>query len=103
MWVMQNDDETELIARSKQEDHAAYAILVDRYKNALYHHCFAVVRDEDVAEDIAQETFITAYYKLAGYNPEYRLATWLFKIATGDIEIFAIIQHLAPNGDVQNY
>lgn len=75
-------DETELIARSKQEDHQAYAELVDRYKNAVYHHCFAIVRDEDVAEDIAQATFIAAYYNLDKYNPQFRLATWLFKIAT---------------------
>lgn len=75
-------DEQELIARSINGDHDAYAQLVDRYKNALYHHCFAIVRQEDVAEDIAQDTFITAYYKLRLYNPAFRLSTWLFKIAT---------------------
>lgn len=79
---MQNKDEQELIARSLNADHHAYAELVDRYKNALYHHCFAIVRNEDAAEDIAQDTFITAYYKLRSYNPQYRLSTWLFKIAT---------------------
>lgn len=75
-------DETELIARSLNDDHQAYAELVDRYKNALYRHCFAIVRREDVAEDIAQEAFITAYYKLDSYNSTYRFSTWLFKIAT---------------------
>ena len=79
---MLDKDEAELIAHSLNGDHDAYAALVDRYKNALYHHCFAVVRNEDVAEDIAQETFITAYYKLGSYNPQYRLSTWLFKIGT---------------------
>lgn len=79
---MQNKDEPELIARSLNADHDAYAELVERYKNALYHHCFAIVRNEDAAEDITQETFITAYYKLRLYKPQYRLSTWLFKIAT---------------------
>jgi RNA polymerase sigma-70 factor (ECF subfamily) len=79
---MHNTDEAELIAQTKQGDHAAYAELINRYKNALYHHCFAITRDEDVAEDIAQDTFITAYYKLTLYNPQYRLSTWLFRIAT---------------------
>lgn len=79
---MQTVDEAELIARTKQDDHMAYAELVNRYKNAVYHHCFAIVRDEDVAEDIAQNTFITAYYKIHTYNPKFKLATWLFKIAT---------------------
>ena len=79
---MQNKDEAALIEQSLNGDHQAYGVLVDRYKNALYHHCFAIVRNEAVAEDIAQETFIAAYYKLRLYKPQYRLSTWLFKIAT---------------------
>jgi RNA polymerase sigma-70 factor (ECF subfamily) len=71
-----------LIARSLHGDHAAYGELVERYKNAIYHHCFAMVRSEAVAEDLAQDTFIAAYYKLALYKSEYRFSTWLFKIAT---------------------
>lgn len=80
---MQNkDDEQMLIALSLRGDHEAYAQLIDRYKDALYHHCFAMVRSEGAAEDIAQDTFITAYYKLGSYKKEYRFSTWLFKIAT---------------------
>lgn len=79
---MQNKNEAELIAQSLDGNHEAYGALVDRYKNAIYYHCFAVVHDEDLAEDITQETFISAYYKLRLYNPEYKLSTWLFKIAT---------------------
>jgi DNA-directed RNA polymerase specialized sigma24 family protein len=82
MYSVQNIDEHALVEQSLNGDHRAYGELVDRYKNALYHHCFAIVRDEDVAEDLAQETFITAYYKLHLYKPQYRLSTWLFKIAT---------------------
>lgn len=79
---MQNKDETALIAHSLSGDHEAYGQLVNRYKNALYHHCFAIVRDEDAAEDVAQQTFITVYYKLKLYKSEYRFSTWLFKVAT---------------------
>jgi RNA polymerase sigma-70 factor, ECF subfamily len=79
---MQNKDEAELIAHTLNGNHEAYAVLIDRYKNALYYHCFAVERSEDVAEDITQETFITAYYKLRRYDPKYRLSTWLFTIGT---------------------
>lgn len=76
------EDESALIARSLDGDHDAYGKLVDRYKRAIYHHCFAMVRNENVAEDIAQDTFIAAYYKLHLYKPEHRFSTWLFKIAT---------------------
>ncbi|HUB93907.1 MAG TPA: sigma-70 family RNA polymerase sigma factor [Verrucomicrobiae bacterium] len=79
---MQNVDEQELIAQSLCGDTGAYGKLVDRYKTAIYHHCFAIVRDEDAAEDMAQETFITAYYQLKKYKSQYRFSTWLFKIST---------------------
>ena len=81
---MQNKSEVELIAHSLDGDHEAYGVLIDRYKNAIYHHCFVIVRDEDLAEDISQETFIAAFYKLRLYKPEYKLSTWLFKIATNN-------------------
>jgi len=82
MYSVQNKDESALVAQSLSGNHHAYGELVDRYKNAIYHHCFALVHNEAVAEDIAQETFIAAFYKLKLYNPKYRLSTWLFKIAT---------------------
>ena len=75
-------DDAWLIRQTIDGNNEAFAELVDRYKNAVYRHSFVVVQDEDEAEDIAQDTFITAYYKLQSYNPEYRFATWLFKIAT---------------------
>lgn len=74
--------DNELVALSLQQDHIAYAELVNRYKGALYRHIFAIVQDEDIAEDVAQETFVAAYYKLSSYDNTYRFATWLFKIST---------------------
>jgi RNA polymerase sigma-70 factor (ECF subfamily) len=79
---MQNKSEPELIAQSLNGDHDAYAELINRYKNALYYHCFAIVKDEAASQDLAQETFVTAFYSLGRYNDKYRLSTWLFKIST---------------------
>jgi RNA polymerase sigma-70 factor (ECF subfamily) len=78
---MQNED-SELIAQSMNGDDQAYATLIDRYKQALFRHCFAIVRDEDVAKDVAQNAFIKAYFQLLSYNNKFKFSTWLFKIAT---------------------
>ena len=78
---MQNT-ENELIKRSLQNDADAYGELVERYKNAIYYHCYSIVRDEDVAEDLAQEAFINGYYKLKKFDESKKFSTWLFKIAT---------------------
>ncbi len=75
--------EQELLTRSCAGDANAYATIVDQYKTALYTHCFVLLRDENIAEDIAQETFISAYYALDTFNPsKAKLSTWLFTIAT---------------------
>ncbi len=79
---MSEKTELELIAQSIDGNEVAYAEVIDRYKNAVFYHSFAIVRDEAVAEDIAQETFISAFYNLKKYNNKFRLSTWLFKIST---------------------
>lgn len=75
-------DERELLTRSLAHEADAYGQLIGRYQTAIYYHCFAIVRDEDIAEDVAQEAFIRAYYKLSHYDQSRKFSTWLFKIAT---------------------
>lgn len=76
----QNEKAT--IIRILDGEEELYGLLIDRYKEGLYRHCFKFVHDEDWAEDIAQEAFIKAYTHLETYNMSYRFSTWLYKIAT---------------------
>ena len=82
IYSMQNTTDTLLVESILNGNQEEYSVLIDRYKAAVYRHCFAVIRDEDEAKDIAQDTFIAAYYKLDSYDTKRPLATWLFKIAT---------------------
>ena len=75
-------DETAIIIRIQHGEEQLYSMLIDRYKEGLYRHCFKYVRDEDWAEDIAQEAFIKAFVRLDSFNPQYRFSTWLYKIGT---------------------
>ena len=75
-------DESVLILRILNGEPDEYSVLIDRYKEGLYRHCFKFVRDEDIAEDLTQEAFIQAFLQLKQYNASYRFSTWLYKIAT---------------------
>ena len=75
-------DEKELIIRILGGDEQLYGVLIDRYKEGLYRHCFKIMRDEDAAEDVAQEAFIKAYVQLANFDRVHAFSTWLYKIAT---------------------
>jgi RNA polymerase sigma-70 factor, ECF subfamily len=79
---MSTDNEQELIARIMSGEGELFGELIDRYKTGLYYHCFAILRDEDAAEDVAQEAFIQAYRQLRRYDSKHRFSTWLYKIAT---------------------
>ncbi|HSW81649.1 MAG TPA: RNA polymerase sigma factor [Candidatus Saccharimonas sp.] len=79
---MSNPNEIQRITRILNGDSELYGELIDRYKTGLYYHCFTIICDEDAAEDIAQETFITAYRNLKKYDQKHAFSTWLYKIAT---------------------
>lgn len=96
---MSNHDEPELIARILGGEGDLFGTLIDRYKTGLYYHCFAIVRDEDTAEDIAQETFIQAYRNLTRYDSTHRFSTWLYKIATNKSIDFLRSRRTVPLDD----
>lgn len=79
---MQDKTEQQLIQESLSGDTYAFGEIINRYKDALYRHCFAILRDEAQAEDAAEEAFIAAFYSLHTYDKTRKLSTWLFKIAT---------------------
>lgn len=59
-----------------------YEELVERYHTGLIIYCERLVGDRADAEDIAQEAFVKAYFKLKAFNPaKARFSTWLYKIA----------------------
>ena len=54
----------ELISRSRR-DHRAFATLFDRHSDAVFRYAFSLTRNADTAQDLVQESFITAWKKLA--------------------------------------
>lgn len=58
-----------------------YEHLIDTYQNLIYSICYKIVRDYFEAEDLAQETFLSAYKHLSTFDRQYEKA-WLCRIAT---------------------
>jgi RNA polymerase sigma-70 factor (ECF subfamily) len=58
-----------------------YEHLIDTYQNLVYSICFKIVNDYFEAEDLAQETFISAFRHLDTFDCQYEKA-WLCRIAT---------------------
>lgn len=66
------------------KDQQAYAMLMKRYKKAVYFMILKMVRDADDAEDLTMEAFAKAFKNLHKFKKDYTFSTWLFRIATNN-------------------
>lgn len=71
----------EVVARVLQGEGRLFAILVDRYKQALYNYIVQSVRNPEEAADLAQETFLRAYKSLSKYRGQASVKNWMYRIA----------------------
>ncbi|MCY7371576.1 MAG: RNA polymerase sigma factor RpoE [Polaromonas sp.] len=76
-----NDADALLVARTVAGDKKAYELLVIKYERRIQRLIGRMVRDVDLVEDIAQETFIRAYRALAQFRGDAQFYTWLYRIA----------------------
>jgi RNA polymerase sigma-70 factor (ECF subfamily) len=70
-----------LVERTVAGDQKAYELLVLKYQRRIERLIGRMVRDTDLVEDIAQETFIRAYRALSQFRGEAQFYTWLYRIA----------------------
>jgi hypothetical protein len=70
-----------LVERAKRGDKAAFEMLVVKYQRRIERLISRMVRDVDLVQDIAQETFIRAYRALPQFRGDSAFYTWLYRIA----------------------
>ena len=75
------DTDLMLVERTVAGDQKAFELLVLKYQRRIQRLIGRMVRDTDLVEDIAQETFIRAYRALAQFRGEAQFYTWLYRIA----------------------
>lgn len=75
------DSDAMLVERTVAGDQKAFELLVIKYQRRIQRLIGRMVRDVDLIEDIAQETFIRAYRALAQFRGEAQFYTWLYRIA----------------------
>lgn len=73
--------EAEQIALARQGDGSAWEAIVSAHQQAVFRLAYLLLGDPDDAEDVAQETFIRAYYALGRFDEQRALRPWLLRIA----------------------
>ncbi|MGH9880275.1 MAG: RNA polymerase sigma factor [Pyrinomonadaceae bacterium] len=70
----------DLITRARAGDQEAFRLIFERYARPMLSFIYDLVGQRDLAEDLAQETFVRAYKSLKQIRDETKLASWLFGI-----------------------
>jgi RNA polymerase sigma-70 factor (ECF subfamily) len=79
--MSEGDADALLVARVKQGDVRAFEMLVVKYQRRIERLIGRMVRDADLVQDIAQESFIRAYRAIPQFRGESAFYTWLYRIA----------------------
>jgi RNA polymerase sigma-70 factor (ECF subfamily) len=76
------DTEQNLIQRAQRGDHEAFAVLVTEHQGYVYNLALRVLKNEQEALDLAQETFVRAWTALPNFRGQSHFRTWLYRIVT---------------------
>jgi len=77
---MRREEEIDLIRKAKDGDTVAFASMIRRYQNLVYATALQILKDTALAEDAAQEAFVTAFRSLPDLRAEGSFPPWLRKI-----------------------
>lgn len=75
-----NRTEAELIAAAQAGQQDAYAEIVERHSPTVYNLALRLMKDPHEAEEVLQETFISAFRALTKFEGRSQLGTWLYRI-----------------------
>jgi len=75
-------DDAAIMLRAAAGDEEGFNYLAVKYHRPIFHFLFRMVRNQAIAEELAQEVFLRVYRSRQSYRAEARFSTWLYRIAT---------------------
>ncbi|MBT8318690.1 MAG: RNA polymerase sigma factor, partial [Gramella sp.] len=57
-----------------------YSVLIDRYKHMVFTLAKKMLKNNEDAEEVAQDAFLKAYKGLANFKGDSKFSTWLYRI-----------------------
>jgi RNA polymerase sigma-70 factor (ECF subfamily) len=76
------DLEQHLIQRARKGDHEAFAALVTEHQRYVFNLALRVLKNEEEALDLTQETFVRAWTALPNFRGQSQFRTWIYRIVT---------------------
>lgn len=78
--IKNQPSDEEIVASVIKGEVDLYGELMSRYEHKLLRYVIYLARDQIVAADVVQDTFIKAYQNLRGFNDKYKFSSWIYRI-----------------------
>lgn len=76
------EQDMQLMLSVRNGDAQSFCLLLERHRAPVIYFLYRMVRNDAIAEELAQETFLRVYRSRTSYEPTAKFTTWLFRIAT---------------------
>jgi RNA polymerase sigma-70 factor (ECF subfamily) len=70
----------EIIEKVRTSNQDLYSVIIDRYQKKLVRYVNNLIKNEDKAIDVVQESFIKAFVNLNNFNIEKKFSSWIYRI-----------------------
>jgi len=70
----------EIVEKVRSKNQELYSIIVERYQNKLLRYANNLIKDEDKASDVIQDSFIKAFINLNGFDVKKKFSSWIYRI-----------------------
>lgn len=74
-------NDVEIIEKVKEGNPEEFEKIITKYSKMVYSIAYRLLRDAEEARDLSQDVFLRAFRFINKYNPEFKMSTWLVRIA----------------------
>ena len=85
-----------LVERVRSKDVAAFEELLGRYENKLYRLAMRFVRNENDAQEILQDAFLSAWRNLPGFEGRAQFGSWMYRVTVNAALMFLRARNRHP-------
>lgn len=80
MEIYENMKDEDIVEKVRTSDRELYAFIIKRYQNKLLRYANNLIRNEEKAVDIVQESFIKAFINLNNFDTKKKFSSWIYRI-----------------------
>jgi RNA polymerase sigma-70 factor, ECF subfamily len=80
MYNVSKMTDEQLVALVQKGDKDMYALIVERFELKLLRYAIYLLKDDDIAADVVQDSFIKAYINLQSFNVNKKFSSWIYRI-----------------------